>query len=505
MLHAMILRPSPSPRHNAHPPGNERVTRVAPVPSWLRRAVEEAQTPEDAALAAGVAIGALDAVVRRQERWAGVWRQRLALSAAAATARQAGRADDEAALRDAVLLTRPGDDVGPAGRMLRAWRKLAARPAEKLLTEGSLTELLNDLGLARDDEALSDLAAGLRQLAATEGLVRVLTGAVVATERHGVGRIAGCWLADVLLAHQLGWAHAVPLLGTEPAWGAIAARRGRLATVVAATGGEAESDRAKNLLAAQARAAVRAAAYPPKGERGVGPGRAAGYGYRIPDYLAVANARTVVAVQVETAEGLANIPEIVAVEGVEDACDALEAGVRACRFQTVALLSGAAQIRMPGWLGRLERAYRARGGQCVASPTLLFEDDSIRWAGAWLEGEGASRRIANRFVGYPLDAVGNLGPMEVAAGASECCVLSRAAFIEVGGFARNYFTTAEKGFDLCLKLRMAGSPSLWVPDVEVYAVDDAETATPHAGALAQLADRTSFDRRWALAISNMKG
>jgi len=44
-----------------------------------------------------------------------------------------------------------------------------------------------------------------------------------------------------------------------------------------------------------------------------------------------------------------------------------------------------------------------------------------------------------------------------------------------------------------------------VPDVEVYAVDDAETATPHAGALAQLADRTSFDRRWALAISNMKG
>jgi len=196
---------------------------------------------------------------------------------------------------------------------------------------------------------------------------------------------------------------------------------------------------------------------------------------------------------------------LVAVEGVEDACDAIEAGVRACRFQTVALLSGAAQIRMPGWLGRLERAYRARGGQCVASPTLLFEDNSIRWAGAWLEGEGQNRRIANRFVGYPLDAIGNLGPMEVAAGASECCVLSRAAFVEAGGFARNYFTTAEKGLDLCLKLRMQGAPSLWVPEVEVYAVDDGETAAPHLGALAQLADRTSFDRRWALAISNMKG
>ncbi|RDJ22152.1 hypothetical protein DWF00_23705 [Bosea caraganae] len=193
------------------------------------------------------------------------------------------------------------------------------------------------------------------------------------------------------------------------------------------------------------------------------------------------------------------------VDGVEDACDALEAGARACRFQTVALLSGSAQIRMPGWLGRLERAFRARGGQCVASPTLLFEDNSIRWAGAWMEGEGPNRRVFNRFVGYPLDAIGNLGPMEVAAGATECCVLSRAAFIEAGGFARNYFTTAEKGLDLCLKLRMNGAPSVWVPEVEIYVVDDGELARPHVGALASQADRASFDRRWALAVSNMRG
>ncbi len=195
---------------------------------------------------------------------------------------------------------------------------------------------------------------------------------------------------------------------------------------------------------------------------------------------------------------------LVLVEGVEDSCDALEAGVRACRFQTVALLSGAAQIRMPGWLGRLERAYRGRGGHCVASPTLLFEDNSIRWAGAWLEGEGAGRRVFNRFVGYPLDAIGNLGPREVAAGATECCVMSRNAFLEADGFSRSYFTPSEKGLDLCLKLRMNGVPSLWVPEVEIYVVEDAETR-PHVGALINLADRTSFDRRWALAISNMRG
>jgi hypothetical protein len=56
---------------------------MAPVPAWLRCAVPDAQglaaqgarpnALEDVALAAGAAIGALDAVVRRQERWAGAW------------------------------------------------------------------------------------------------------------------------------------------------------------------------------------------------------------------------------------------------------------------------------------------------------------------------------------------------------------------------------------------------------------------------------------------------
>ncbi|ESY87237.1 hypothetical protein X741_32320 [Mesorhizobium sp. LNHC229A00] len=46
-----------------------------PVSTWLRRAIETSQTLEDAAIASG-AIGALDAIVRRQERWAGAWRFR---------------------------------------------------------------------------------------------------------------------------------------------------------------------------------------------------------------------------------------------------------------------------------------------------------------------------------------------------------------------------------------------------------------------------------------------
>lgn len=234
------------------------------VPSWLRRAIPDTQSlagkdVEDLALAAGAALGALDAVVRRQERWAGAWRQRLALAAAAATVKQAGRVEDESALRDAVLLTRPGDvlSVGPAGLLLLAWRRLTDRPAQDLLSEKNIAAVLEEFGYAPDDEVLSDLADDLRQFGASSGMVATLTGTFMAAERYGFGRAVGAWLADALLAQRLGWAHAVPLLDTEAALG-ISARSRRSAASSVATGIETDPERAKSLLAAQARAALRA-------------------------------------------------------------------------------------------------------------------------------------------------------------------------------------------------------------------------------------------------------
>ncbi|MER9281908.1 DUF1403 family protein [Mesorhizobium sp. M0522] len=234
---------------------------MATVPAWLRRAVPDAQSlagndVEDVALAAGATIGALDAVVRRQERWAGAWRQRLALSAASVTAKQAGRVEDEGALRDAVLLTRPGDNVGPAGLLLFAWRRLTAQPAEELLTKRNLAAVLQEFGRAHD-EAVCDLTDDLRQLAASDGTVGIMTGTIAIAERHGLGRSLGAWLADTLLAQRLGWAHAVPLLGTEAAFGTSARPRRSAASSVAPSI-ETDPERAKDLLAAQARAALRA-------------------------------------------------------------------------------------------------------------------------------------------------------------------------------------------------------------------------------------------------------
>ena len=159
-----------------------------------------------------------------------------------------------------MLLTRPGDflSVGPAGLLFLAWRRLAARPVEDLLTETNLAAVLEEFGHARDDEAVGDLADELRQIGASEGTVGMLTGAIAAAERHGIGRAVGTWLADVVLAQRLGWTHAVPLLGTEAGWRIGPGRPRRFTSVIAITGVETGPERAKDLLAAQARAALRA-------------------------------------------------------------------------------------------------------------------------------------------------------------------------------------------------------------------------------------------------------
>src|ERR1700683_2882447 len=115
----MLARPDSSP------PGLSTPASAAPFPAWAR-ALHPPESEAEAGFLAGAALARLDAVVRENPPWAGAWRQRLALHAAAASVARAGRSEDEAALREALHLPRPGADPGPAGRRLRAWRALAA-------------------------------------------------------------------------------------------------------------------------------------------------------------------------------------------------------------------------------------------------------------------------------------------------------------------------------------------------------------------------------------------
>ncbi len=69
--------------------------------------------------------------------------------------------------------------------------------------------------------------------------------------------------------------------------------------------------------AEQAAAAVAAMRYPPLGHRGAGPGRATRYGRDIMAYLGQANETLTLGIQIETAEAVANIEDIVAVPGLD--------------------------------------------------------------------------------------------------------------------------------------------------------------------------------------------
>ena len=69
--------------------------------------------------------------------------------------------------------------------------------------------------------------------------------------------------------------------------------------------------------AAEAADAVRAARYPPDGSRGVGPGRATGYGRSLPDYFARANGEIALGVQIESGAAVRAAGEIARVDGVD--------------------------------------------------------------------------------------------------------------------------------------------------------------------------------------------
>ena len=183
---------------------------VPTVPGWALPRGSVAQ-PAEAAFLAGAALNSLDSLVRANPPWAGAWRQRLALICAVTAMSVVGRAEDEAALRDAWHLRQPGDDPGPAGNILAACKRLAGRsPGVDLETLRSVAGLL---GLRWSDE-LATLPDQVEALARA-GPPAPFAAAAIAREVQALrpdAELLGWWLADQLLALRLRWAMPAPLL-----------------------------------------------------------------------------------------------------------------------------------------------------------------------------------------------------------------------------------------------------------------------------------------------------
>jgi hypothetical protein len=193
------------------------------LPVWAR-AANVPETEAEAAFLAGAALSRLDAIVRENAPWAGVFRRRLAISAAATSVRRAGRTEDEARLRDAFHLTRPGADPGPAGQRLLAWRELSARSvgywrssfkvaaaALGVAHDEALQEAIEAAEAGAGDKRPAPFAAarvfGLARRALTQGARSPSAGG-----RGGEGELLAAWLADAVLAQGLNWPFALPLV-----------------------------------------------------------------------------------------------------------------------------------------------------------------------------------------------------------------------------------------------------------------------------------------------------
>lgn len=72
---------------------------------------------------------------------------------------------------------------------------------------------------------------------------------------------------------------------------------------------------------------------------------------------------------------------LVVTQEVLDSSAALQAGIEHAACETVVFLSASAFGRSAGWLDRLCRRFDELPGPGLMSPTLLYEDDSIKFAG----------------------------------------------------------------------------------------------------------------------------
>lgn len=185
----------------------------AALPGWT---LPRGREPDEAsaAFAAGIALKSLDDLVRSAPIWAGCWRARQALKCAVVAARLMGRNEDEAALRDAILLTAAGDDPGPAGKVFLATKRLSTR--KPAFSSKAVAELAELLGLAWDDRLTA--AVDHADDALQSGRPAPFAAADLVTAIHAARPDAEplAWmLADLLIAALLKWDCAVPLLMAE--------------------------------------------------------------------------------------------------------------------------------------------------------------------------------------------------------------------------------------------------------------------------------------------------
>ncbi|WP_103332071.1 DUF1403 family protein [Pseudotabrizicola formosa] len=168
------------------------------MPGWI--ALGRAESVEDLAFLSGAALAHVHGAILRPDIPQALWRARLALAAAEVCVRMAGRPERAGALRDALYLTRPGDQPGPAGEVFGQWLRATERP----VSVAALSRALPKVPADRIAKLL-----GSSQGSPVSRAAAVIQTVLAESPRSETPALI---LGEAVLAQALGWSHLLPLL-----------------------------------------------------------------------------------------------------------------------------------------------------------------------------------------------------------------------------------------------------------------------------------------------------
>jgi hypothetical protein len=186
-----------------------------------------------------------------------------------------------------------------------------------------------------------------------------------------------------------------------------------------------------------------------------------------------------------------------------DYFEALELGARAATSELILFLSPNVLPSGRGWLTRLVDALKRAPGPGLVSPTLLYEDDSLRYAGSKAPASADLAMSAGSYAGYSRHWIKAAELSAVWAGTAECALIPRGLFLTSGGFSRELIGAELKNIDFALRLGNHGSASYWAPDISLYALDDGSVTedSEYWAKVGRLVDRWAFGRKWSTVLA----
>lgn len=156
----------------------------------------------------------------------------------------------------------------------------------------------------------------------------------------------------------------------------------------------------------------------------------------------------------------------------------------------------------PGWLPPLLNALERSPDLGATGPMFLYPDGSLQEAGAMISLDGSAVQIGKRL--NPSDGLFNKSKVVDYCSAATL-VMRLADFRAVLGFDLCWDPAYYEDADLCLKLRLLGKPTLFVPESKVYHVENGTSSDTSIGLRLNnivAANRLKFVERWGSYLEN---